>query len=102
MPFIEKKLARCGEIITCKDIFSQTVYRITDDGPVETTFIDFGKYTIPDRLYNLEMADAFNELENRDYALIFKYLENERFVYLYFVIIPKTDSPNDEYLWLVN
>ena len=102
MPYIEKKLARCGEIISCKDIFSQTAYRITDDGPVETTIIDFGKYSIPDRVYNLEMADAFNELENRDYALIFNYLENEQFVYLYFVIIPETDSPNDDYLWLVN
>ena len=102
MAFLEKNFERCGDIISFKDIFSQTVYRITEDGPVKTTVFDFGKYTIPDRLYNLEMADAFNELENRNYAVIFKYLENERFVYLYFVIIPKTDSPNDEYLWLVN
>ena len=102
MPYIEKKLIRCGEIISCKDIFSQTVYRITEDGPVETRVFDFGKYQIPERVYNMDMSDAFNELEDRDYAVIIKYLENKRFVYLYFEIIPKTDSPNDEYLWLVN
>ena len=93
---------QCGDWITWKDMFSHTVFRITDEGPVETTVIDFGKHAIPERLYKMDMRDAIQELNSKDYAGIFKYLENDQFIYLFFFIVGIRDLPNDHYHWIVN
>ena len=102
MPFLEKNFERCGDMITFREIFSHTVYRITDEGPTESTMIDFGKYTIPEHVYKMPQMDTLNEMEKNDYAMIHKYLENEQFVYLFFYIIPAGLPDNKYGHWLVN
>ena len=92
-----------GNTITFKEMLSHTVYNITDNGPVETTVLNFGKYAIPESFYKLDLTDALlNELNNKYYAMILKYLENEQFVYLFFCLGGFDDLPKGYYHWIVN
>jgi len=50
----------------------------------------------------MDMRDAIQELNSKDYAGIFKYLENDQFIYLFFFIVGIRDLPNDHYHWIVN
>ena len=99
---INNYMDQCGYWITFKDMFSSTVYRITDDGPVETTVIDFGKHTIQEHFYQMDLSEALNELGKKGCAGILKYFENDQFIYLFFFIVRQADLPNDHYHWLVN
>ena len=93
---------RSGDWITFKDMYSSKVFRLTDKGPVETTVIDFGKLAIPERVYNMELREAREVLNSKATAGIFKYFENEQFIYLFFFITAPEDVPSDHYHWLVN
>jgi len=91
---------RSGDVISFKEAFSHTVYRMTDDGPVETTFINFGKYGLLKNIYDRDQFIAFEELDRKGWANIYRYLENEQFVYIFFIV-----QQNREviyYHWLVN
>ena len=101
-PYMEKNFEQYGDMITFREIFSHSVYRITDEGPIETTVIDFGRYAIPEHVYKMAQMDALNEMSKKDYAMIHKFLENEQFVYLFFYIIPAGLPDNKYGHWLVN
>jgi len=91
---------RSGDVISFKEVFSHTVYRINDDGPVETTFINFGKYSLLKNIYERDPFTVLGDLDSKGWAHIYKYLENEQFVYIHFIV-----QQNNEviyYHWLVN
>ena len=88
-------------MITFKEMFTHTVYQITDDTLTETTVIDFGKYAIPKNMYDMNQFDAIEELNRKGWATIDKYLENEQFIYLMFWVWPNDES-NENYSWLIN
>ena len=100
----EQNFTQCGDIISFKEVFSHTVYRITDNGPVETTVIDFGKYAYRKDMYSANQFQIIEELRNRGWAYIYRFLENEQFVYISFMI--DQNGENDAgfyyYHWLVN
>ena len=100
----EQNFTRCGDIINFKEAFSHTVYRITNNGPVEATVIDFGKYALPKDVYSMNQFTIFDELQNRGWANIYRFLENEQFIYILFLI--QQNGVNDVghyyYHWLVN
>ena len=97
---VEQCFTRSGDMISFKEYLSRSVYRITDDGPVETTIIDFGKYAIPKNLYGRNMPSALDALRSKSYVTIEKYLENNKFIYIFFKI--KYGNDSDLYHWLVN
>ena len=101
---IEPNFTRCGDIISFKEVFSHTVYRITDNGPVEATIIDFGKYANPKDMYRANQFVIIDELRNRGWANIDKFLENEQFVFISFLIVQKGVNEAGFYFyhWLVN
>ena len=97
----EQCFSRSGDMISFKELFSNSVYRITDDGPIETMVIDFGKYAIPKSLYGRDFPYALDVLRSKGYASIEKYLENGRFIYIFFRVIQNGAKVN-YYHWLVN
>ena len=102
--FMDKNFTRCGDIISFKEAFNHTVYRITDDGPAETAVIDFGRYAFPQNMYGRNQFSVIDELNNKGWASIYRFLENERFVYLSFIVQQKGMDGIDGYFchWLVN
>jgi len=91
---------RSGDVISFKEPFSHTVYRINEDGPVETTLINFGKYSLLKNIYEKDPFTVLGDLDSKGWAHIYKYLENEQFVYIHFIV-----QQNQEviyYHWLVN
>ena len=102
IPFgIVKNFTRCGNIITLNEYISHAVYRITKDGPMQTTVLNFGKYAIPHTVFEGDFETVTDKLSEKGCALIFKYLENERFVYVHFQTLQGEDF-NGFYYWLVN
>ena len=102
MPFgMVKNFAQCGNTITLNEYISSTVYCITNNGPVETTVLNFGKYAIPDSIFEGDFDTETDKLGDRGCALILKYAENERFVYIHFETLQGGDFDGD-YHWLVN
>jgi hypothetical protein len=99
--FEDLNFTRSGDVISFKETFSHTVYRITDNGPVETTIVNFGKYALPKNVYDRDQFIVFEELNNKCWANIYKYLENEQFVYL-FAIVQHNRKVTGYYHWLVN
>ena len=97
---IDLSFSRSGNIINFKENFNHTMYRITDNGPVATTIIDFGNYDIPKSLFNMDFRAGIDELRRKGYAGIDVYLENNKFVYIHFRVIQGTDGAG--YYWLVN
>jgi hypothetical protein len=97
----ERNFTRSGNIISFKEIFNHTVYRITNDGPVKTTMIDFGKYALPDNTYGRNQFAVVDELETKGWAYIYKYLENEQFVYVDFKV-QQNHKAIGAYYWLIN
>ena len=101
IPIQERNFEQCGNMITFRETFSHTVYRIIDEGPIETAKIDFGKYAIPKNMYDRDLTAAYHELTNKGWAMIHKVLENEQFVYIFFYV-RQTNKPDDYYHWLIN
>ena len=98
---VEQCFSRSGDMISFRECFSHSVYRITDNGPVETTVINFGKHAIPPKIYGRDMRSALDALRSKGYASIEKYLENNKFIYIYFRVI-QYGKDVDNYHWLVN
>lgn len=99
--FVNLSFSRSGVLISFRDFFSHTIYRITDNEPAVTTVIDFGKYAIPSNVYSSDFRVSREALYNKGYADIWMYLENDRFIYLYFIIIQKGNDTGF-YHWLIN
>ena len=98
----EQCFSRSGNIISFKECLSHLVYRIIDDGPVKTTVIDFGKYDIPQYLYSRDFPAAIDALRSKGYASIEKYLENNKFIYIFFRVTQYGKNTDIYNHWLVN
>ena len=101
IPFGDRSFSRCGDMISFKEVFSNTVHRITDNGPIETTVIDFGRYAIPKNSYERDLTDVVYELEKKGWAVLYRYYENDQFVYICFRV-QQNDKSIGNYHWLVN
>ena len=101
IPFTDWNFTQCGERISFKDPLDHTVYRITDEGPVETAVIDFGKYAIHRDAYDRDLTDVYEEMNERGWAAIYKFLENDQFVYSLFRV-EQDFEPIAFYHWLFN
>ena len=99
--FEDLNFTRSDDIISFKEAFNHSVYRITDSGPVETTVINFGKYAIPKNVYDQNQISVFEELNKKGWAIIYRYLENKQFVYI-FSIVQQNEEVIGFYHWLVN
>ena len=98
---IVKNFTQCGNMIVFNEYISHNVYSITDDGPIETTILNFGKYDIPNNIFEDDLEKVFDILSDKGCALICEFIENERFVYVHFQTV-KGDDFNGDYHWLVN
>jgi len=98
--FEDLNFSQSGDMISFKESFSHTIYRIGDNEPVEQTIIKFDKYAIPKDVYERDQFTVFEELNNKGWANIYKYLENEQFVYVFFIVQQKEIVGC--YHWLVN
>ena len=102
MPFgIVKNFTQCGNMIALNEYISHAVYCITDDGPVETTILNFGNYAIPNNIFEGDFETVTDKLSDKGCALILKFIENEKFVYVHFQTLQGEDF-NDYFHWLVN
>ena len=101
LPVGELNFSRCGNWISFKETFNNMVYLLTDDGPVGTTVIDFGKYAIPQNSYKDDFQSVFRDLEMKGWATIYRYLENEQFIYIDFKI-QQNRKIIGTYYWLIN
>ncbi len=101
LPVGERNFSRCGDRISFKEAFSHTVYRITEDGPVQTLAIDFGKYSIPAYVFDMNYFEILDELDKKGWANIYRFLENEQFIYIFF-LIQQSGQPTNFCHWLVN
>jgi len=97
----EQNFTRCGDIISFKETFNHTVYRITAEGPIEKTTVDFGRYALPKNLHTMNMWTLLDELNTKGWANIYRFLENQQFIYIFFTIQQKGE-PLVIWHWLVN
>ena len=102
LPFaIVRNFTQCGDITTFREYLSHTVYHISDNGPMEAIHFDFGKYAIPKDLYEGDFPDVLDDLDEKGCALIYNFLENEQFIYIFFQIL-KSEQMIGYYHWIVN
>ena len=98
---LDRNFSKCGDTFTFKEMYYQSVYQITEDGPVEKTIIDFGIYQIPEQSYSKEFDMAMEELNTNGWITIDKYLENDQYIYLFFWLW-KSDEKDTNFHWLIN
>ena len=102
LPFgIVRNFTQCGDITTFREYISHTVYHITDDGPIEAVFFDFGKYGIPKGVFEGDFPQVLDDWVEKGSAIIYNFLENERYIYTFFQIL-KNEEIIGNYHWILN
>lgn len=97
----EQNLYKSSNTISYKEMFSHETYKIVNGDLRPGVSIDLGKYSIPAEAYSFDQMEGINFLNNKGWATIDKYMENEDFIYLFFLLWPNEDA-NDAYCWLIN
>lgn len=91
-----------GTILTYRNTFSHDVYQIIDNDAILTYTFKFPGLEIPKSLYNANVMTAMQEIESNNFAVIRRFIENERYI---FMLIQEYKSENNGlslYYWIID
>ncbi|SHM34815.1 hypothetical protein SAMN04488057_101157 [Cyclobacterium lianum] len=77
LPFGEKNFYTLGEHVFFHEIYNPNTYMVQADSLLLRYQFDFGKYSIPERFFEMDWMAGFEMLNQQGFATISQYWENE-------------------------
>lgn len=77
LPAQEKNFSTIDEAVFFHEIYNTQTYQVTEDQLVPQYQFDFGKYSIPERFFEMDFMAGFELLNQQGFAFISHYWENE-------------------------
>ncbi|NHE56787.1 6-bladed beta-propeller [Cyclobacterium plantarum] len=77
LPFGEKNFYTLGEHVFFHEIYNPNTYMVQADSLLPRYQFDFGKYSIPERFFEMDWMAGFEMLNQQGFATISQYWENE-------------------------
>ncbi|MEX2513986.1 MAG: 6-bladed beta-propeller [Cyclobacteriaceae bacterium] len=78
LPMQEKNFYTANETVFFHEIYNNTTYKVREDSLAPQYQFDFGKYSIPERFFEMDWMAGFEMLNQQGFAAISQYWENEK------------------------
>lgn len=100
LPMSEQNFGK-GPILTFRESLNNKLYQIISSEFIESYKIDFGDYALPADLYDIPPMKVIESLQQKNYAIIYNYQENERYVYLHILLNTVGSQMPEIYYWFI-
>ncbi|MDN3687672.1 6-bladed beta-propeller [Cyclobacterium jeungdonense] len=77
LPMQEKNFYTANETVFFHEIYNNTTYKVLEESLASQYQFDFGKYSIPERFFEMDWMAGFEMLNQQGFAVISQYWENE-------------------------
>ena len=91
-----------GTILTYRSSFSHDIYQIIDNKAVIAYTMKFPGLEIPESFQNTSVSNIMQEMESNNFAIIRRFMENERYI---FMLIQESNPKSQDlllYYWIID
>lgn len=100
MPLVEDNFSKNG-ILTFRESLTPTLYTL-DNGLVNSFYIDYGTLQISEETLSAPPEEVFERMDNADYAITRKYMENEDYVFLHTMVTKPDVMEPEMFYWIID
>lgn len=100
MPLIEDNFSKNGAL-TFRESLSPTLYTL-DNGLINSLYIDFGSLQLSEEVLSANPDLLFDKMNESDYAVIRKYMDNKEYVFLHVMITKPNSMEPEMFYWIID